>query len=101
MALFAPDADATLIGPSEGDFARGPIELRAYLEEVFASPATISWRWEDVNVSSAGDVAWSSTEATLVLDGRPARPYRITGVLERRAGRWLWALFHGAEPVPA
>jgi hypothetical protein len=44
MALFAPDADATLIGPSEGDFARGPIELRAYLEEVFASPATISWR---------------------------------------------------------
>jgi ketosteroid isomerase-like protein len=68
------------------------------LEELFAGPTSVSWEWDVVNVAGAGDVAWLTAEAALVLDGESARPYRITGVLERRAGRWLWALFHGSEP---
>jgi SnoaL-like protein len=98
MALFAPDADTTLIGSSEGEVARGPIELRATLEELFASPSTFSWAWDDVHISSAGGVAWLSLDGMLVVDGTPDRPYRITGVLEQRSGRWLWTLFHGSEP---
>ena len=98
MALFAPDADTTLIRSSDGEVARGPIELREMLEEVFAGPSTISWEWDDVHISSAGGVAWLSLEGMLVLDGTPDRPYRISGVLEQRSGRWLWTLFHGSEP---
>jgi ketosteroid isomerase-like protein len=98
MSLFAPDADTTLIGSSAGEVARGPIELRAMLEEVFAGPATISWDWDEVHISSAGNVAWLSLEGMLVLDGTPDRGYRISGVLEQRSGRWLWTLFHGSEP---
>jgi hypothetical protein len=26
-------------------------------------------------------------------------PYRISGVLELQGGRWLWRIYHGAEPV--
>jgi ketosteroid isomerase-like protein len=101
MALFAPDADATLIGSSPGEIARGPVELRAFFEEIFSAPATYSWQWDDVQVSTAGNVAWLNTEGMLMVDGEPLRPYRISGVLERRSGRWLWTLFHGAEPAPA
>jgi hypothetical protein len=98
MAVFAPDADTTLIGSSEGEVARGPIELRDMLEEVLARPTTVTWKWDEVHISAAGGVAWLSLDAMLVLNGTPDRPYRITGVLEQRSGRWLWTLFHGSEP---
>ena len=98
LSLFAPDADTTLIGSSAGEIARGPIGLRAFFERIFAAPQTVGWEWDDVSVSAAGDVAWLWLEGALVLDGRSDRAYRITGVLERRSGRWLWTLFHGSEP---
>jgi ketosteroid isomerase-like protein len=98
LALFAPDADATLIGSSLGEIARGPIELRTFLKKIFSAAQTISWEWDDVSISRAGDVAWLWLEGALALDGRSDRAYRISGVLERRQGRWLWSLFHGSEP---
>lgn len=98
LALFAPDADTTLIGSSTGEIARGPLEIRAFLERLLDRPQTIGWEWDDVSVSACGDVAWLWLEGALALDGRSDRPYRITGVLERRQGRWLWTLFHGSEP---
>src|SRR3954469_13342327 len=98
LALFAPDADATLIVSSLGEISRGRIELRLFLEEHFAAPQTVGWEWDDVSISSASDVAWLWLEGALVLDGRSERAYRISGVLERRQGRWLWSLFHGSEP---
>ena len=98
LALFAPDADVTLIGSSAGELARGPLELRAFLERLLAGPETIGWEWDDVSISASGDVAWLWLEGGLVLDGRSDRAYRISGVLERRSGRWLWTLFHGSEP---
>jgi ketosteroid isomerase-like protein len=98
LALFAPDTDTVLIGSSTGEIARGPLEIRATLERIFAEPQTLSWEWDDVSVSACGDVAWLWLEGALVIDGRSDRPYRISGALERRAGRWVWTLFHGSEP---
>ena len=98
LSLFAPDADATLIGSSAGEIARGPLDLRSFLEQMFAGPQAVSWEWDDVSISAAGDVAWLWLEGALCLDGRSERAYRISGVLERRQGRWLWSLFHGSEP---
>ena len=98
LSLFAPDADATLIGSSLGEIARGPMGLRAFLETLFDQPQAVSWEWDDVSISAAGDVAWLWLEGALCLDGRSERAYRISGVLERRQGRWLWSLFHGSEP---
>jgi ketosteroid isomerase-like protein len=98
LTLFAPDADATLIGSSLGEIAHGPIELRRFLEQLFSGAETIAWEWDDVSISARDDVAWLWLEGALVLDGRSDRAYRISGVLERRRGRWLWSLFHGSEP---
>jgi ketosteroid isomerase-like protein len=98
LSLFAPDADATLMGSSPGEIARGPLEVRTFLKRIFSSPQRVSWEWDDVSISCAGEVAWLWLEGALVLDGRSDRAYRISGVLERRQGRWLWSLFHGSEP---
>src|SRR5947209_19396346 len=98
LSLFAPDADTTLIGSSSGEVAQGALEIRPFLEELFAGPRSVTWEWDVVHVSACGDVAWLWLEGALVLDGRSARAYRISGVLERRADRWLWTLFHGSEP---
>jgi ketosteroid isomerase-like protein len=98
LSLFAPDADATLIGSSQGEIARGPIELRTFLDRTFRTSQAISWEWDDVSISCSGDVAWLWLEGALMLDGRSDRVYRISGVLERRQGRWIWMLFHGSEP---
>lgn len=98
LALFAPDADAAVIGSSLGELARGPLEIRAFLERLLAQPEHVTWEWDYVSVSRCGDVAWLSLDGAVVLGGAAARPYRITGVLERRQGRWLWSLFHGSEP---
>src|SRR5690242_5968720 len=76
LSLFAPDADATLIGSSLGEIARGPLELRAFLERLFADPQSVSWEWDVVSISSAGEVAWLWLEGALALDGRSARAYR-------------------------
>ena len=98
LSLFAPDAETTMIGSSIGEIARGPMEMRPFLEDLFDRPETYSWEWDDVSVSCCGEVAWLWTEGALMVDGRSERPYRISGVLERRQGRWLWTLFHGSEP---
>ena len=98
LTLFAPDADITVIGSSTGEVARGPMEIRAFLERIFDGVQAVSWEWDDVSISAAGDVAWLWLEGALCLDGRSERPYRISGVLERRQDRWLWSLFHGSEP---
>ena len=98
LALFAPDADAAVMGSGAGEIARGPIEIRTFLEQLFARPERLAWEWDDVNVSAAGDVAWLWLEGAYALDGVSQAAYRISGVLERRGGRWLWSLFHGSEP---
>ena len=98
LALFLPDADAVIIGSETGEIARGPIEMRPFLEQVIERPESISWEWDDVNVSARGDVAWLWLEGAYTLDGVSQGPYRISGVLERRSGRWLWSVFHGSEP---
>src|SRR3954454_1074274 len=84
LALFAPDADATLIGSSAGETATGPMNMRPFLEELFDSPDSFSWEWDDVSVSSCGDVGWLWTEGALMINGRSDRVYRISAVLERR-----------------
>src|SRR3954451_21547748 len=79
LTLFAPDADATLIGSSIGEVATGPMHMRPFLEELFDSPDSYSWEWDDVSVSSHGPVAWVWLEGALAINGRSARPYRISG----------------------
>ncbi|MGH3004764.1 MAG: SgcJ/EcaC family oxidoreductase [Gaiellaceae bacterium] len=103
MAQFAPDSDVLLLGSEQGETARGPAELRRLLAFFFEEPVTYRWDWHRRDVFGSGDLAWVVAEGPIVEagpEGETQIEYRISGVLERRDGRWLWRLFHGSAPDP-
>lgn len=99
---FAPTSDVVLLGSAAGELAIGYDQLGPFFDRLFALPAQLSWDWTQTRIASAGDVAWVFSEGDVVISahGVDSRaPYRMTGVLERRAGRWRWRQFHGSEPA--
>ncbi len=98
---FDPSS-ALLIGSEAGEVASTKAEMRSLLTGVYALPVRVGWEWEEVIVDTSGEVAWVYAEGRLALTGDSGvehKPYRMTGVLQRTNGRWLWRLFHGSEPV--
>lgn len=98
---FDPSS-ALLIGSEEGEVASTTAEMRSLLASVYALPVQIGWEWEEVVADASGDVAWVYAEGRLAMAGDVGvehKPYRMSGVLQRTNGRWLWRLFHGSEPV--
>jgi hypothetical protein len=101
LSEFADEPDVRLTGSELRDLALGRAEIAVHLRDYFDLPVRITWEWRRRDVSSSGNVAWIFAEGDLVLrgDGREQRsPYRLTGVLEHRAGAWRWRHFHGSEP---
>ena len=100
LACFTGDPDCALLGSGEGEAAIGPEALRAFFVDLYARPHRLLLALPERRISAAGNVVWFSGEGTYRLStGGEAQAYRLTGVLERRAGRWLWQLFSGSEPV--
>ena len=99
LAAFSGDPDCTLIGSEVGEEALGPAALRSFFVGMFARPSTFSVTWRSRRASMNGDTAWFSAEVDARMSTTDrSGPYRITGVLLRRNGRWLWQLYHGGEP---
>lgn len=98
---FAPDADALLVGSELDEIASGPDEIAEFFRTIMSQPLTIAFEWRQTRASVLGDQAWvfATGEAILRTNGTERRsPYRLTGVFQRRDGRWLWKHFHGSEP---
>jgi len=99
---FVDSDDAFLAGSRLGDKARGREEIAAHFRGYFERPETLSFAWREVEVAVRGPVAWLHAEGEVVIhgdEGERREPYRLTGVLEQHAGRWLWRLFHGSQPA--
>jgi ketosteroid isomerase-like protein len=102
LAEFTPGDDTLLVGSDSGEVARGDQELEAFFRRIFAREATFAWEWERIEASQAGRLAWFFAEGWVIVStpGEQRKsPYRVSGVLERRGGRWLWRQYHGSEPV--
>src|SRR5262249_32177788 len=99
LAAFSGDPDCQLIGSEVGEEALGPAAIRRFFVEMFARPGTFTVSWQDRRASTNGDTSWFSgvVEAKMSTSERRG-PYRMTGVLVRRQGKWLWQLYHGGEP---
>jgi|KBSSwiStaDraftv2_1062776.scaffolds.fasta_scaffold150139_4 ketosteroid isomerase-like protein len=99
---FVDCEDALLIGSEVGERARGPAQIEAFFEELFAKPEALSFAWREVDVSVHGDVAWIHADGEVVFKGDSSevrKPYRLAGVLEPRYGDWKWRLFQGSQPA--
>jgi ketosteroid isomerase-like protein len=100
LAAFVPDRDAALYGSEVGEIAVGPEALRRFFESFYARPNGPRFAVGERRASVRGDVAWFTCAASVAIGEVVAEPYRLTGVLERREGRWLWVLFNGSELRP-
>lgn len=99
MACFSEDADVALFGSELIDTSLGVDAIREHLSEIYARPYRVLFDLQPSKVSAYGKVAWVTAEGTLRLSTEDERrPYRLTAVMERRGGRWLWQLFSGSEP---
>jgi uncharacterized protein (TIGR02246 family) len=96
--------DVVFIGSGAGEEAVG----RDRLVDMFSAIAPqadgveFSVGWESVHADVVGDVAilvaWGI--GRLVSPRRTAEMrYRLTGLLLRQDGRWLWRIHHGSEPA--
>jgi uncharacterized protein (TIGR02246 family) len=96
--------EGAVFGSDDGEEAVGRDELRAFFTAICARQDTISWTWNIKTAATLGDVVWFVAPGTCVFtkpDGSSvtaADPYRISGVLRRTQGRWLFAVFNGSEP---
>lgn len=96
------DRHAVLVGSEANETARGLRELRVRFSDIFSGAHTIRFDWDRLDVAIDGDIGWfyASGNAVVGKDGADRRlPYRLTGVLSWRDGRWLWQHFHGSEPA--
>jgi hypothetical protein len=100
LACFTGDPDCALIGSEEGERAVGAEALRTFFADLYARPYRVLFTLPERRISALGNVAWFAGEGTYRLSTEEGEhPYRLTGVLERRSGRWLWQLFSGSEPA--
>ena len=96
--------EGAVFGSDHGEQAVGRDELRRFFTAICDRADTISWTWEIQVAATLGDVVWFVAPGTCVFtrpDGSTvtaADPYRISGVLRRTQGRWLFAVFNGSEP---
>jgi len=101
---FIAAPDTLLIGPGPEERARGPVQLEAFFEQLFARPEAHSFSWREVDVSVRRDVAWIHADGELIrkTDSAEERaPYRLAGVLEPHGGDWKWRMFQGSRPAEA
>jgi class 3 adenylate cyclase/ketosteroid isomerase-like protein len=101
MHHVTPVDELVWIGTGPPEFGRGFQPIREMVEAslVGTSHRSYEMTWEDV--CSQGDVAWFTGEATISAraGGRDiSLPFRYTGVLVRRDGRWLIANLHQSVP---
>ena len=100
MRLF-DERDQTVV-TSEEPVLRGRSELKSFLDRYVKGATTYSWEWDRYDIATAGSVACLlavGTETATTADRIEQHPYRMTMVLERRAGRWLLIQVHGHHPT--
>jgi ketosteroid isomerase-like protein len=102
LACFVPDDDIGYTGSERAETATGRAAVGALLAAVFARDEAYSWRVTDMVVHASGKSAYLFAEADGLARTDAGEtvpfPYRISGLLEPVAGRWLWRHCQGAEP---
>lgn len=101
MVLFASDPDLVVIGSGRDEWAKGPEELKNGFKRDLSQAENIRVDFEDVSVSSSGDVAWTSAHMTMAatVDGKDMTLFgRLSVVLEKRENKWFFTHLHYSIP---
>jgi len=102
MSLLAPDPDVAFFGTGADEERFGPSEIQAQFQRDWAQSESTSIDFDQLSVSSHGEVAWVAGDATLkaTASGKEMTfPGRITSVMEKRDGHWLIEQWHLSVPM--
>jgi ketosteroid isomerase-like protein len=101
LSFWAPDPDIVVIGTGEDEKGMGITYLTESLRRDWAQGEVQSIGVKNFSVSATGTVAWISADVSFHGKAGEAEfdlPMRLTGVMEKRNGRWLWVQMHLSTP---
>ena len=103
--IMAHDADMVVYGSDAPEHWVGWEPLKESVEKMLPSleNTKITVKDQVIKVHPSGNVAWFSEiwDWDMVLEGKAVRSegQRLTGVLEKRNGNWVFVQFHNSVPV--
>lgn len=104
--IIADDADMVVIGTDAAEFIVGHDAFRQARAEQFEAFENVEFNVlsRSLKLSDSGTVAWFTQQFDLftVAEGNPVNleDLRLSGVMERRDGRWRIVQLHTSVPVP-
>lgn len=103
MAMIDPDPGVVFVDSSARGRRVGPDQIKKTLEGEFAEVKSVATKITWVSIRVKGEVAWFVAEEQSVVDaGEDKFPVqsRWSGVLEKRAGKWLLVQSHFSFTEP-
>ncbi len=97
LSFWAPDSDIFVLGSGVDERSVGAAQFTEHLKRDWAQAQILSISVKDFMVSVAASVAWFSADITFYgksENGEFEMPLRLTGVMEKRYGHWLWIQMH-------
>ncbi len=101
LSFWAPDPDIMVLGSGADEKGFGVERFVESLKRDWKQAEITSIGVKDFQVSAAGVVAWFGANLTFnfkIKDEESALPGRLTGVMEKRNGKWLWVQMHFSTP---
>ncbi len=101
LSFWTPDPDVVIIGSGYDEKGVGLTQFTDSLKRDWAQADITAIGFKDFTVSSAGVVAWLSADMNFhgITEGKEFDlPGRLTGVMEKRNGIWLWTQMHFSTP---
>lgn len=101
IKLFSPDPDLVAIGAGRDEWVKGPEELKKGFQRDMTQADDVKVDFENVIVSSSGNVAWASAQMNLnvKVEGQEiTMPGRVSFVFEERNNNWLINHLHFSVP---
>ncbi len=103
--IIAHDADMVNYGSDASEIFKGWDEFKAAVDQMLPAfeNTQISVRDQNIKIHPSGEVAWFTEiwDWDLIYSGQSAQipNQRLTGVLEKRNGDWVFVQFHNSVPV--
>lgn len=101
MQLYVQDPDLVAIGAGRDEWVKGPEDLRNGFNRDMTQAEEIKVDFEDVTVSSSGNVAWASAHMAMnvMVDHEELTMFgRLSLVFEQRDSKWLITHLHFSVP---
>jgi ketosteroid isomerase-like protein len=102
LKLFIEDDDLVVIGTGYDEWVNGKNELHAGFSRDIDQADSVNVKFRNVTISAAGEVAWISCHMNMeaVVNSQEIfLPGRLSVVLEKRNGKWLFAHLHYSLPA--